>query len=126
VIARDNNKWNPFPGEIKKVSIGQVHNLVRYARPKKQVPTMQDQIRMCLAGVVQHLAKIGKEVRSSSAPFHARPDRIIEAQVGVGEKDYAQDTHFSFTAWWMICSDSTPFAKSEYQAPLAFYYLSWD
>ena len=50
---------------------------------------MQHQVGVCLTGIIQHAVEILKEIGAAPAPLHARPYRVIKAQVGIGEEDEA-------------------------------------
>ena len=90
MVARDDEDGNPLGREFEQVGIYQIDDLLRDTGAEEQVPTVDDEIRTCRAGVVEHAPEVGEEIGTAAALLQARPDGVVVAQVGVGEEQEAQ------------------------------------
>lgn len=94
MVAGNDQDGYAFSCKIEKIAIDLIHNHLRHPRPEEDITTVQQEIRASLSGIIQYAVEIIKEIRSPPAPFHARLDREIKTQVGIGEEDDAYVCHF--------------------------------
>lgn len=63
------------------------------AAPVEKVAPVDDEVHLTAERCFESQLVVSKEVRTTAAPAHPRPPRLVEAEMGIGEKEDAKRWH---------------------------------
>ena len=86
VVARDQIKGDPGAGDFIQRSIGSFCDGRAYPGMIEEVPAVNHQVHFLLAGKLQNLQIVLKQILSPPPPFNPGPAGKVISQVGISKK----------------------------------------
>ena len=95
MISRDDGDGNAAFRELEKRMVGAIDDARIDSAAKEEVTAVNQQIGLGGARIVEYMLKVGKEIGSAPGSIRAGSNRVVEAEVGIGEEDDAYG-HLSY------------------------------
>ena len=98
VVAGDHHHRHPPVGHRHQWLEGPLHQLRPHPAAEQHVAAVDHEVGLAGQRRRQGALEVGEKIRAPAPPHHPRPHRQVEAEVGVGEEQDAEQAHRSILA----------------------------